>query len=133
MYNSRYHNHNHMAIMFKCGYDSARKHIINASLHKTTLWNYGTIYINNSVQVCTLNPSVENNIELIKYNDNACLRLNNMIIYDQRELFSYDIQLRFVNDVNDLGEQKQNLYDFIDYSYVNCSNIQEINRLRELN
>lgn len=121
-----------MASFFiKAGYDGWRKQILNVSLEKTQIWESGSIFLSNNYHFWKIRSDVKNQVEIIKNNNNYALVLNNMIVYENPKIFDYDIKLLYTNKVTDFSSK--NLYDYLDYNFVNAKDIYTINNLRQLN
>ena len=106
-----------MSFLIKCGYSNFNKQIINVCLQKNELWKSGIIYINNNY-ICKIDSSSINNLKLVNNNDNMktkLLLLNDTIIYEDKELFIYDINLK-LSDINDYS--KHNIYNYIKYNCI---------------
>jgi len=119
-----------MSFVLKAGYDSVYKHIVNVSLKKTTIWNRGSVMVN-GVNI-NIDSNKDNRIEMIKYNDMNTLMLNNAIIYENRRLFNYDIDLQY-NFQGQNNFSKKNLYNYIDFNIVNYKTMENIISQRTLN
>jgi hypothetical protein len=100
----------------KSGFNSFRNHIINISLKPTNYWVNGTINILGNQYFYNINSSIPNVIKQIKYNNKpgCALLLNNNVIYESTELFSYDVSLILLQT----NFSKKNIYNFIDYECV---------------
>ena len=131
-----------MSILIKGGYDSLRKTIINLSLLKTNLWQQGIITTESKKPICKLNSFTDNHLELVKYNDLHALRLNDMIVYERKHLFMYDVELLIKNDDCTCGapirdssgtDRDENIYNYVTYYWVNYDTIKHINGQRYLN
>ena len=112
-----------MSFLVKGGYDAIRNQVINISLRRSEKWTRGLIFIGNNQYVGSLNPVNENNIEMVKFDDKHALLLNNGIIYENKKLFAYklDIQSETEPDLND-----PNIYDFLKYKNINYKEMREI-------
>ena len=118
-----------MSFIIKGGYDAFRKQVLNISLKRTDKWTSGTLLVKKNIFVYNLVPRYDNEIELVKYNDNHALLLNNTIIYEDKKLFTY--KLNFSGEglqVND-----PNLYDFMDCKYVDYYALKHFAQWRSLN
>jgi len=121
---------NIMSFILKGGYDAFSRHIINVSLRKTTIWNKGAVMVNGTK--FNIDSSRDNLIEMVKYDDTNTLMVNNAIIYENRKLFVYDIDLNYnIKQSHDFREQ--NIYNYIDLSVINYNEIQNIFAQRTLN
>jgi len=119
-----------MSFILKGGYDAFSRHIINVSLRKTTIWNKGAVMVNGTK--FNIDSSRDNLIEMVKYDDTNTLMVNNAIIYENRKLFVYDIDLNYnIKQSHDFREQ--NIYNYIDLSVINYNEIQNIFAQRTLN
>lgn len=119
-----------MSFIIKGGYDVFRKQILNVSLKPTDKWTQGLLFVKHNRFVYNLVPRYDNKLEMVKYNDIHALLLNNTIIYENKKLFTYklDLQSEVVPDLND-----PNLYDFLDYKYLNYNELKWLNTRRTLN
>jgi len=106
-----------MSILIRGGYYAVSKKILNITLKPTTLWNSGIILTKYNKVISTLNPQNENKIVLINYNDTAVLLLNNSIIYENKKLFNYNLDLSLVDD--DFFFDKDRFKRCIDYEFIN--------------
>lgn len=107
-----------MSFIVKGGYDAFYRNIINVTLKKTNLWNTGLVMVNGIK--FKINSSRDNLIEIIKYDDTNTLMVNNGIIYDNRKLFMYDIEL--IYNINSPDFSKHNFYNYINFNMVNNYN-----------
>lgn len=119
-----------MSFTMKCGYDLFRKQVLNISLKRSEKWTNGLVMIKHNMVVSNLLPRNENKLEIVKYNDTHTLLLNNAIIYEDNQIFSYKIDLEWVGDL-DLNDPK--IYDFIDCNYVECYALKRYDTQRTLN
>ncbi len=126
-----------MSFLIKGGYDSLRKTIINLSLIKTNLWQQGIITTDNKNPICKLNSFVDNHLELVKYNnDMHALVLNDMIVYEKKYLFMYDVELLLKKEDCACGVRSQgdeHIYNYVTYYWVNYDTIKHVNSQRYLN
>jgi hypothetical protein len=83
----------------------------------TTLWHNGIILTNKNKVLATLNPENENKLVLVNYKDTAVLLLNNSIIYENKKLFNYNLDLSLTDD--DFIFNKDRFDSCIIYKYVN--------------
>lgn len=127
-----------MSFFIKAGYDGCRKQIVNIGLLKNDFWKEGivTVYNNNNVKLnfrnsMKLTSEVNNTIELIKYNHNYALMINNMIVYDSPKLFTYDVNLFFPIKNNNYATE--NILNYVKYDMIELSNVVNFNNLRTLN
>jgi len=119
-----------MSFALKGGYDAFYRHVINVSLRKTNIWKRGAIIVNGTQ--FNIDSARDNLIEMVKYDDINTLMLNNAIIYENRKLFVYDIDLKYnIEQTHDFS--KKNLYNYIDFNVVNYDEIQNIFAQRTLN
>jgi len=118
-----------MSFILRGGYDAFQRSIINISLKNTNLWNRGAISVNGVN--CNIDSSRDNTIEMVKYDDMNTLLVNNAIIYENRKLFKYDINL--IMNINSCDFSKNNLYNYIDYRAVRYNDIERIYSTRCLN
>ena len=118
-----------MSFLLKGGYDVFSKNIINVYLKKTTIWNRGAVMVN-GVKF-NIDSNRDNEIEMIRYDDVNSLMVNNAIIYENRRLFTYDIDLNCLLHQNDFS--KKNLYNYIDFKIIKYNDIKNIYLLRTTN
>ena len=107
-----------MSVFIKGGYFAFSKQLLNISLKPTTLWHNGIILTNKNQVLSTLNPDIENKLKLVCYKDTAVLLLNNAIIYENKKLFNYYLDLSFKNDFNDFLFDKNRFNSCIDYQWT---------------
>jgi len=113
-----------MAFIIKGGYDILRKEVLNISLKRTNVWMNGMILMKDNMYLGGVSPNNENEIEMAKYDNKTVLLLNNKIIYEDDKLFEYNIELQATikPDMNN-----PYVYNFMDYRYVDCYEMKEIN------
>jgi len=99
-------------------------------LRKTTIWNRGAVMVNGTK--FNIDAERDNIIEMIKYDDMNTLMVNNAIIYENRKLFNYDIDLNY-NFQEQYDFSKKNLYNYIDFNIVNYKTMEKITSQRTLN
>ena len=107
-----------MSIFMKGGYYSVSKQILNITLKPTTIWHYGIILTNKNKALSTLNPHNENKLELVNYNHSAVLLLNNSIIYENKNLFFYNLDLSLTDDNFIFNKYRFDAY--VNYDFVKC-------------
>ena len=112
-----------MSFLVKGGYDAIRKQVLNISLRRTDKWARGLIFIGSNHFVGSLNPVNENKLELVKFDDKHALLLNNGIIYEDKKLFAYKLDLQCETEPN---LTDRHLYDFLDYNYLTYKEIRDI-------
>ena len=126
-----------MSFLIKGGYDSLRKTIINLSLIKTNLWQQGIITTDSKKPICKLNSFMDNHLELVKYNNEMhALVLNDMIVYEKKHLFMYDVELLLKKEDCACGVRSQgddHIYNYVTYYWVNYDTIKHVNSQRYLN
>jgi hypothetical protein len=105
-----------MSVFIKAGYYAVSKQILNITLKPTTVWHNGLILTNKNMLISTLNPENENKLELLHYTDTAVLLLNNSIVYENKKLFTYKIDLSLTND--DFIFDKERFDKCINYFYI---------------
>jgi hypothetical protein len=108
-----------MSIFIKGGYYAISKKLLNITLKPTLLWHNGIILTNNNKVISTLNPETENKLVMVNYNDTALLLLNNSIIYENKKLFSYNLDLSLIAD--DFVFNKDRFASCIDYEFIKCT------------
>ena len=118
-----------MSFALKGGYDALNRHIINVLLKKTNLWNRGAVMVD-GVNF-NIDSSRDNLIEMVKYDDNNTLMVNNAIIYENRKLFTYNVDLNMNIHYNDFS--KKNLYNYIDFTVIGYNDIETMFSTRCLN
>lgn len=107
-----------MSIFIKGGYYAVSKQLLNITLKPTTQWHNGIILTNKNKVLSTLNPQNENKLVLVNYKDTAVLLLNNYIIYENKKLFNYNLNLSLTDD--DFIFNKDRFGRCIIYEYSNC-------------
>ena len=107
-----------MSVFIKGGYYAVSKQFLNITLKPTTKWHHGLLSFHNKV-ISTIDPLKENKLEMIQYNNMAVLLLNNGIIYENKKLFTYDLELALTE--NDFLWRKDILASCIDYEYVSVN------------
>ena len=105
-----------MSVFIKAGYYAISKQILNITLKPTTVWHNGLILTNKNMVISTLNPEKENKLELVNYKDSTVLLLNNSIVYDNKKLFYYKLNLSLTND--DFIFNKERFNNCINYIYI---------------
>ena len=119
-----------MSFIIRAGYDIYRKQVLNISLKHSDKWSQGLVTVKQNLFVSQIIPLNENKLEMVKYNDNHALLLNDNIIYEDKKLFSYKIELQGLKEV-DVNDPK--LYDFLNCKYVECYALKHIGHFRTLN
>jgi len=120
-----------MSFIIRGGYDVLRKQVLNISLKYSDKWSRGLVMVQQNYFVSNIVPLDENKLEMVKYQDRHALLLNNTIIYEDKKLFTYKLDLQGFKelDIND-----PTLYDFIDVKYVDYVDLKRIeSRWRTLN
>jgi hypothetical protein len=110
-----------MSIFIKGGYFAMSKQLLNITLHPTKMWHNGIILTQKNKVLSTLNPKIENKLELVTYKDTALLLLNNSIIYENKKLFNYNLDLSLLAN-SDFIFNKDYFNTCIDYHYIKHSN-----------
>lgn len=105
-----------MSVFIKGGYYAISKKLLNITLKPTTLWHNGVILTHKNKVISTLNPENENKLELVNYNDTAVLLLNNSIIYENKKLFNYNLDLSLIDD--DFLFNKDKFNSCINYEFT---------------
>jgi hypothetical protein len=113
-----------MSFFIRAGYDMKLKLIKNVFLMKTNTWQRGIILLNDRGNICQINSANENKVEMIRYNDKHALLLNSMIIYENVDLFTYDINLSYINNID---------HNSIHFTYLSYNDMTIINPFRQLN
>ena len=107
-----------MSVFINCGYYAVSKQILNIILKPTILWHNGIILTNENKVISTLNPENENKLKLVNYKDTSVLLLNNSIIYENKNLFNYNVDLSLKYDV--VGFNEDRFKTCIKYEYIKC-------------
>jgi hypothetical protein len=119
-----------MSFIIRGGYDIFLKQVLNVSLKHSNKWSQGMVMVRPNKFVSTLTPLNENKLEMVKYNENHALLLNNAIIYEDKNLFSYKIELQGFREID---VYEPNIYDFLECHYVECYAMKHVGRWREVN
>ena len=119
-----------MSFIIRGGYDVFRKQILNISLKHNDKWSQGLVTVKHNMFLSNIMPLNENKLEIVKYHDTNVLLLNDNIIYENKKLFTYKIELHGFRelDIND-----PNLYDFLECKYVDCYAMKHVGHWRTLN
>jgi hypothetical protein len=120
-----------MSFIIKGGFDILQNKIVNIILQKNSIWNFGMV-IYNKRQIFNINSSRENKIEIIKNNMKHALVLNDMIIYENDNLFMYDIHLH-INVNDNVNVNDNDIYNNIIYDVINYNDLCELKLMRSLN
>lgn len=120
-----------MSFIIKGGYDAVCKGIINVSLQRTKYWKHGAIYGDYGRYMGRVSPTTNNKLEMIKNNGKYTLLLNNMAIYEDKQLFSYKLELASCPDT--YKHEEVDLKSFIDYYCINYEEIKNIDVQRYVN
>jgi hypothetical protein len=107
-----------MSVFIKAGYYAVSKQILNITLKPTTIWHSGIILTNENKVISILNHENENKLEMLKYNDIIVLLLNNSIIYENKKLFNYNLDLSLTDD--DFTFNKDRFASCVSYEYIKC-------------
>lgn len=121
------------SFLFKGGYNASRNEVINFSFKKTNLWNNGIVSINNYTYLYKLYSRNDTYLEMVKYNNKYALLANNMIIFENEEIFSYNIEL--LRRDNELLNHHSNtiIGDAIEQQSINFEEMKEYSLLRQMN
>jgi len=119
-----------MSFIIRGGYDIFRKQVLNLTLRRTDKWAQGLIMIRQNKFVCGLVPLNENKLEIIRFNDMHALLLNDTIIYEDKKIFGYKIELETSREP-DLTDK--NLYNFVECNYVDYQQLKWVDTHRYLN
>ena len=120
-----------MSFLIKGGYDVFRKQVLNISLKRTDVWTHGHIMVRQHKYVGEISPQKENTIELVRYDDMHALLLNNAIIYEDKKLFTYKLDLFCktqpvnVNTLN-MCDMTDYIKNYVDYNYVTYNEMKHI-------
>ena len=117
-----------MSYIIRGGYDILRKQVLNISLKPTNKykWLQGIVSVNENKYVSHLPPLNENNLEIVKYNNMAC-------VYSppaDDEIFSYKVELQGFREIVS-NDPKH--YEFVECNYVESYALKHISRWREVN
>ena len=109
-----------MSFIIKGGYDVFRKQVLNLSLKHTDVWTHGHIMISQHKYVGKILTQKENILELVRYDDMHALILNNAIIYEDKKLFTYKLDLFCKLVPIDLNrcDMADYIKNYVDYRYV---------------
>lgn len=123
------------SFLFNGGYNSVRNEIINFSFKKTNLWNNGIVSINNHTYLYKLYSCNDINLEMVKYNNKYALLANDMIIFENEEVFPYNIELlRRDNELlNNNDDDNTIIHNTIQQQSINFDEIKEYSLLRQTN
>lgn len=119
-----------MSFIIRGGYDVFRKQVLNLSLKPTDKWSQGLVMVKKNMFVYNLVPRYDNSLEMVKYNNVHALLLNNTIIYEDKKLFTYKIELQ---GFNELLIYDSNPHDYLDYKYVDYTDMKRYETRRTLN
>lgn len=136
-----------MSFLIKGGYNAFQKTILNISLKKSHLWQQGLITTESKNPICKLNSFMDNQLELVKYNnDMHALLVNNMIVYEKKYLFMYDVELLLKKDDDcpceagagtgtktSTSASSDHIQNYVTYYWVNYDTIKHLNGQRWLN
>ena len=120
-----------MSFLIKGGYDVFRKQILNVSLKRADVWTHGHIMVRQHKYVGELSSQNENIIELVRYDDMHALVLNNAIIYEDKKLFTYKLDLFYktppvnVNTWN-MCDMSDYIKNYVDYRYVTYQEMKQV-------
>jgi hypothetical protein len=120
-----------MSFLIKGGYDVFRKQILNVSLKRADVWTHGHIMVRQHKYVGELSSQNENIIELVRYDDMHALVLNNAIIYEDKKLFTYKLDLFYktppvnVNTWN-MCDMSDYIKNYVDYSYITYNEMKQV-------
>ncbi len=120
-----------MSFIIKGGYDVLRKQVLNVSLKRTEVWTHGHILISQHKYVGELSPQKENLLELVRYDDKHALVLNNTIIYEDKKLFTYKLDLfcktQPVNvNIWNMCDMSEYIKNYVDYTYVTYNEMKQV-------
>ena len=130
-----------MSFLIKGGYNAFQKTILNISLKKSHLWQQGLITTESKKPICKLNSFMDNQLELVRYNNEMhALLVNNMIVYEKKYLFMYDVELLLkgndavgANAVGTNAVGTDHIHNYVTYYWVNYDTIKHVNGQRCLN
>ena len=120
-----------MSFLIKGGYDVFRKQVLNVSLKRADVWTHGHIMVRQHKYVGELSSQNENIIELVRYDDMHALVLNNAIIYEDKKLFTYKLDLFYktppvnVNTWN-MCDMSDYIKNYVDYSYITYNEMKQV-------
>ena len=120
-----------MSFLIKGGYDVFRKQILNVSLKRADVWTHGHIMVRHHKYVGELSPQKENTIELVRYDDMHALVLNNAIIYEDKKLFTYKLDLFYKTppanvNVCNMCDMSDYIKNYVDYTYVTYNEMKQV-------
>jgi hypothetical protein len=107
-----------MSVFIKGGYFAFSKQLLNITLTPTTVWHNGLVLTSKNKFITRLNPAKENKFELVYHGNAAALLLNNGIIYEDKKLFSYNLELHLTDD--DYWFNKDRLAACVEYKFISC-------------
>jgi hypothetical protein len=107
-----------MSIFIKAGYYAVSKQHLNITLMPTTIWHKGIILTKKNKVISTLNHENENKLELVNYNHSTVLLLNNSVIYENKNLFFYNLDLSLTDDNFIFNKYRFDAY--VNYEFVKC-------------
>ncbi len=111
-------------MLIKGGYYAFSKKLLNVTLKPTNVWHTGLILTNKNLFITRLNPARENKLELIQHKDMAVLLLNNGIIYEDKKLFTYNIDLALTDETDETDNNFLTLKDRVardvEYKFISC-------------
>ena len=131
-----------MSFLLKGGYYATCNKVLNISLKRTDMWTNGLILVKTSKY--SLSPKNDNIIELVKYDDTHALLLNNAIIYEDKKLFTYMLDLQGFRPIQGFRPMQgfspmqgfrpnEDRYDFLECESLSYSELKTIIRRRCLN
>ena len=119
-----------MSFVIRGGYDTFRKQVLNVTLKHSDKWSQGLVMVKHNMFLSQIMPLNENKLELVKYHGNNVLLLNDNIIYENKKLFSYKIEL---NGLKEFDLNDPHLYDFLECKYVDYYAMKHFGDWRVLN
>jgi hypothetical protein len=119
-----------MSFVIRGGYDIFRKQVLNVTLKHSDKWSQGLVMVKHNMFLSQIMPLNENKLEIVKYHGSNVLLLNDNIIYENKKLFSYKIEL---NGLKEFDLNDPHLYDFLECKYVDCYAMKHFGDWRVLN
>jgi len=107
-----------MSVFIRGGYYAFSNKLLNIRLKPTNVWHTGLVLTNKNKFISNLNPSRENKLELLWCKNTAVLLLNNSIIYEDKKLFTYQLNLALTPA--DIIWSKERFASCIDYEWISC-------------
>ena len=107
-----------MSVFIIGGYYPVSKQILNITLNPTKIWKNCIILTNTNKIISTLTPHNENKLELVNYTDTSVLLLNNSIIYENKKLFNYTLDLSLTEHYFIFNNDR--FKKCVNYEFIKC-------------